>query len=67
MLRYARTRQRDGLRILVRHDDPDREFEYDDGAEDALTRAAEHGWTVVSMRHDWTRIHPDVPAAPADE
>ena len=60
MLRFARSRQRDGLRILVRHDDADREgAAYDQGAEDALARAAERGWTVVSMRNDWTRVFPD--------
>lgn len=59
MLRFARTRERDGLRLLVRHDDSAREFGYDQGAEDALRRAAEHGWTVVSMRNDWTRVCPD--------
>ncbi|MET0460161.1 MAG: HAD family hydrolase, partial [Ilumatobacteraceae bacterium] len=37
MLRFARSRQRDGLRILVRHDDAEREgAAYDAGAEDAL-------------------------------
>ena len=60
MLRFARSRQRDGLRILVRHDDADREgAAYDQGAEDALARAAERGWTVVSMRTDWTQVFPD--------
>ncbi len=60
MLRFARGRQRDGLRLLVRHDDADREgTAYDQGAEDALQRAAEHGWTVVSMHDDWTRVFPD--------
>lgn len=59
MLRFARTAEREGLRLLVRHDDPDREFGYDDGAEDALTWAAEHDWTIVSIRDDWSRIFPD--------
>jgi phosphoglycolate phosphatase-like HAD superfamily hydrolase len=59
MLRFARTPQRDALRLLVRHDDAEREAAYDDGAEDALARAADRGWTVVSMRDDWTRVYPD--------
>ena len=59
MLRFARTPQRDALRLLVRHDDAEREAAYDDGAEEALARAADHGWTVVSMRNDWTRVYPD--------
>jgi phosphoserine phosphatase len=59
MLRFARAEGRDGLRILVLHDDAEREFDYTQGAEDALSRAAEREWTVVSMRGDWTRIFPD--------
>jgi len=39
--------------ILIRHDDPEREFAYDTGAEKALASAREHGWTVVSMRNDF--------------
>ncbi len=61
MLHFARSAHRDGLRVLLRHDDADREgAAYDQGAEDALARAAERGWTVVSMRNDWTRVYPDV-------
>ena len=59
MLRFARSQHRDGLRILLRHDDAERETAYDQGAEDALARAAERNWTVVSMRNDWTRVFPD--------
>ena len=59
MLRFARSQDRDGLRILIRHDDAEREFTYDDGAEDALARAAAQAWTVVSVRDDWTRVFPD--------
>lgn len=34
----------------------ERQFGYDDGAEDALKRAAEHDRTVVSTQHDWARV-----------
>jgi phosphoserine phosphatase len=56
MLRFAGARDRAGLRLLVRHDDADREFAYDAGAEDALERGAADGWTVVSMRDDWDAV-----------
>ena len=60
MLRFARTHQRDALRILVRHGDQEREgAAYDQVAEDVLARAAERGGTVISMRNDWTRVFPD--------
>ena len=42
--------------ILIRHDDADREFAYDTGAEKALAEAKERGWTVVSMQDDFTTV-----------
>lgn len=47
---------REALRLLVLHDDADREFAYTTGAEDALDRAKTHGWTVVSMKEDWSAV-----------
>jgi hypothetical protein len=44
------------LRLLVRHDDPTREFAYSSGAEKVLARAERGDWTVVSMRDDWTTV-----------
>jgi phosphoglycolate phosphatase-like HAD superfamily hydrolase len=54
MLEFTR-----GLRLVVLHDDADREFAYTAGAERALERAATDGWTVVSMRDDWTTVFGD--------
>jgi len=45
-----------GLRLLVLHDDPDREFDYVKGAEDSLERAKADGWTVVSIKDDWATV-----------
>ena len=59
MLRFARSSERDGLRLLVLHDDAEREFDDQSGAETALERARDRGWTVISMRDDWTRIFVD--------
>ena len=44
------------LRLLVLHDDAEREFAYTTGAEQALERAAGDGWTVVSMKDDWATV-----------
>jgi phosphoglycolate phosphatase-like HAD superfamily hydrolase len=60
MLRFARTDDRNPLRLLVLHDDADREFDYVTGAEDALQRARDKGWTVCSMKNDWSKIFADV-------
>jgi phosphoserine phosphatase len=56
MLSFARQDGRPSLGLLVHHDDGEREFAYDAGAEKALARAATDGWTVVSMRDDWTTV-----------
>ena len=44
------------LRLLVLHDDGQREFAYTNGAEQALERARKSGWTIVSMKTDWATI-----------
>jgi hypothetical protein len=56
MLEFARHGDRPTLRLLVLHDDPVREFAYTKGSERALERAAEDGWTVVSVRDDWATV-----------
>jgi hypothetical protein len=42
--------------MLIHHDDADREFAYDAGAEHALAAAAERGWTVVGMQSDFGTV-----------
>ena len=61
-LRFAGGPGRPALRLLVDHDDAEREFAYRAGAERALDAAGEHGWTVVSVRDDWATVFAD--AAP---
>jgi phosphoserine phosphatase len=59
MLRFAGGPSRPGLRLLVLHDDPDREFDYVAGAERALEEAKAQGWTVVSIKRDWATVFDD--------
>ncbi|MGH3044129.1 MAG: HAD family hydrolase [Gaiellaceae bacterium] len=63
MLRFARTEARPALRLLLLHDDAEREFAYTKGAEQALERARERDWTVVSIKDDWATVFAD--ASPA--
>jgi phosphoglycolate phosphatase-like HAD superfamily hydrolase len=56
MLEYAHHEDKPSLRLLIRHDDDEREFDYTTGAEQALTQAAEDGWTVVSIKNDWVTV-----------
>ena len=56
MLDFAQHADRPFLRLLVLHDDGEREFDYRSGAEHALERADATGWTVVSMKDDWATV-----------
>jgi hypothetical protein len=56
MLAWAGGSDRPALRLLVLHDDAEREFDYVRGAEKALARAKAEGWTVVSVKEDWATV-----------
>jgi len=56
MLDFAQHQHTPSLRLLVVHDDAEREFAYDGGAEKALGAATERGWTVVSMKDDFATV-----------
>jgi phosphoserine phosphatase len=56
MLEFAGGESRPALRLLLLHDDGEREFDYVAGAEQALDRAAADDWTVVSIKNDWTEV-----------
>ena len=59
MLRFAQGNPR-SLSLLIHHDDDAGRGDepYDKGAEDALAAASAHGFTVVSVRDDWTQVFP---------
>jgi phosphoserine phosphatase len=56
MLEFARHPNRPSLRLLVDHDDAEREFAYTAGAEQARERAVASGWTIVSVKNDWATV-----------
>jgi phosphoserine phosphatase len=56
MLRFTGGKGRPALRLLVLHDDAEREFDYVKGAEQALERAKAESWTVVSVKSDWATV-----------
>jgi phosphoserine phosphatase len=58
MLEFTHHAERPTLRLLILHDDADREFDYTTGAEQALKQAGTDGWTVVSIKNDWTIVFP---------
>ena len=56
MLEFTKHADKPTLRLLVLHDDAEREFDYTSGAEAALARAATDHWTVVSIKNDWATV-----------
>jgi phosphoserine phosphatase len=56
MLDFTQHQDKASLRLLVLHDDADREFDYTSGAEQALERADSSGWTIVSIKNDWATV-----------
>ncbi|WP_231639642.1 HAD family hydrolase [Mycobacterium sp. Marseille-P9652] len=56
MLHYTGASGTPSLRLLIRHDDAEREFAYTAGAEKAATLVEPSGWTAVSMRDDWASV-----------
>jgi hypothetical protein len=56
MLAFVDPTVPNALRMLVRHDDADREFAYMTGAERAFETADQQGWLVVSMKDDWNQV-----------
>jgi hypothetical protein len=63
MLQFAGDASRPGLRLLLLHDDREREFDYRAGAERSLEQASAQGWTVISIRNDWANVFGDARAA----
>jgi phosphoglycolate phosphatase-like HAD superfamily hydrolase len=59
MLRYAGGRSRPALRLLVLHDDAEREYDYTAGAEKSLEQATTDDWTVISVKRDWGTVFAD--------
>jgi phosphoserine phosphatase len=56
MLHFTQHPDKPSLRLLLLHDDDEREFAYTTGAEEALRQAADDGWTVVSVKDDWASV-----------
>ncbi|GAA4935467.1 hypothetical protein [Actinoplanes utahensis] len=56
MLTFTRHPGKPCLRLLVKHDDAIREFDYVAGSEQALKEAESQGWTVAGIRDDWLTV-----------
>jgi len=58
MLTFAGGPVRPALRLLVIHDDEQREFDYQAGAEKVIESAQSNDWTTISIKQDWNRVFP---------
>jgi phosphoserine phosphatase len=56
MLEFTDYSDKPTLRLMILHDDGEREFEYTTGAGKALKQAEVDGWTVVSIKNDWVTV-----------
>ncbi len=56
MLQYTQRKSGPWLSLLLHHDDPVREYDYDDGTEKALELAGENDWVVVSMKDVFRQV-----------
>ncbi|WP_181699705.1 HAD family phosphatase [Nocardia sp. GTS18] len=56
MLKFSEQPNRPALRLLLLHDDADREFDYRAGAEQAVESAYANGWTTISIKDDWATV-----------
>jgi phosphoserine phosphatase len=56
MLEFAHQADKRSLRLLLNHDDREREFAYTSGAEQALEQAEKSSWTLVRMKNDWSIV-----------
>jgi phosphoserine phosphatase len=44
------------FRLLIHHDDDEREYAYESGAEKIFAIAKEENYTIVSMKNDWKEV-----------
>ena len=56
MLHFTQHADKPSLRLLVLHDDDEREFAYTTGAEQALERPQATAGRVISVKDDWATV-----------
>lgn len=56
MLEFTDDREGLNLMLLVHHDDAEREYRYDKGADKVLNLAKERSWTIISIKNDFKTV-----------
>jgi phosphoserine phosphatase len=57
MLSYSQGRAGPSLQLLIEHDDAEREYAYAEDDNASLAAAEANGWTVVSVKDDWSAVY----------
>jgi hypothetical protein len=56
MLQFTQGNKLPNLSLLLHHDDEEREYKYDKGAEEALELAKANDWITVSIKNDFKSV-----------
>ncbi len=56
MLEYSESRKKTTLQLLLKHDDPIREYKYNNKAKKVQRIAKTYGWAIISMANDFKTI-----------
>jgi phosphoglycolate phosphatase-like HAD superfamily hydrolase len=65
MMRYSKGRAGSSLQLLINHDDAAREFAYTEKNHYSLDAAQRYGFTVVSIKNDWSNVFTPSPSGDA--
>jgi phosphoglycolate phosphatase-like HAD superfamily hydrolase len=65
MMRYSKDRAGPSLQLLINHDDAAREFAYAEKNHYSLDAAQRYGFTVVSIKNDWSNVFTTPPSGDA--
>jgi phosphoglycolate phosphatase-like HAD superfamily hydrolase len=65
MMRYSKGRAGSSLQLLINHDDAAREFAYTEKNHYSLDAAQRYGFTVVSIKNDWSIVFTPSPSGDA--
>lgn len=58
MIEYSGNPRHPPLRMILVHDDPEREYQYYEGAEEVLKTARRAHWIMISMKNDFKTVFP---------
>lgn len=59
MLKYSQGNKYSSFQLLVNHDDPVREYSYEEKDNLSLNTAAKNKWHVISIKDDWKKVFAD--------